>query len=341
VRSDRSWAADPAVTWGIALEARLTEPVDPALLDSRLTVLADEHPHLGPSPRVVMTDDPTGAVQRLASEPFAPGAPLVRVAVAPTGLVIAAHHAAVDGLGLLAVLAAATASAVSSDARGIGDRPAPGFLTGATRRLAEAALHPPTRVMASRKVRTVTGGDVVARREVAGAPRGTSRLVCAVTSAVQEWNTGRGGSSHGIVVAVGASRRDGVRPEPVDDSALFRVRDCERLDAAGVSAVLASAPPETTPGESGRSGPLVRAGVRLLAGRLGSTVLVSHLGAVHAPGVTDLAFYPVTGGPSTVSFGAATVAGRTVLTARGRDRDFSADDLAELLGAAERALSRR
>ena len=80
-------------------------------------------------------------------------------------------------------------------------------------------------------------------------------------------------------------------------------------------------------------GGAVSLGLRLLAPRLGSTLLVSHLGDVTCPGVAALAFAPVTGGGSGVSLGAVGHDGATTLSLRARGRTHDADDLAELLEA--------
>ena len=73
--------------------------------------------------------------------------------------------------------------------------------------------------------------------------------------------------------------------------------------------------------------------MRVLARRLGSTLLVSHLGEVTAPHVERLAFHPVTAGGTGISLGAVGHRGRTVLTLRARAADWDADGLERVLEA--------
>ena len=75
----------------------------------------------------------------------------------------------------------------------------------------------------------------------------------------------------------------------------------------------------------------MRLGMRLLSARLGSTVLVSHLGRVTAPGVERLAFYPVTGGGSGLSLGVVGHGARTTLTLRARGRRHDTEGLQAIL----------
>ena len=78
------------------------------------------------------------------------------------------------------------------------------------------------------------------------------------------------------------------------------------------------------------SGP-VRVATRLLSRRLGSTLLVSHLGALHVPGAVGAAFHPVSGGGSGVSLGAVALDDATTLTLRARGRQHGRAELAALL----------
>ncbi len=94
-----------------------------------------------------------------------------------------------------------------------------------------------------------------------------------------------------------------------------------------------SAPVQPAAAGAGAAGGLVGVGLRLLAPRLGSTLLVSHLGEVTAPGVADLAFHPVTAGGTGLALGAVGLGGRTVLTLRGRARDWDQNGLERLLEA--------
>ncbi|MGH3739663.1 MAG: hypothetical protein ACRDT6_29285, partial [Micromonosporaceae bacterium] len=89
---------------------------------------------------------------------------------------LAAHHGAVDGFGLLALLGLALDAPVSSTARGIGTRPAGrGFLLSGLLRLSEALFTPPTRAA---PVGPGTGSvrDALAAVEVRAARWGSTAL---------------------------------------------------------------------------------------------------------------------------------------------------------------------
>ena len=92
------------------------------------------------------------------------------------------------------------------------------------------------------------------------------------------------------------------------------------------------APLEPPPAARGRAGArALSGGIRLLSRRLGSTLLVSHLGEVTAEGVTGLAFHPVTAGGSGVSLGAVTLHGSTTVTLRARAAQWDRAGLERLL----------
>ena len=76
---------------------------------------------------------------------------------------------------------------------------------------------------------------------------------------------------------------------------------------------------------------LMAGGMRLLSRRLGSTLLVSHLGEVTADGATGLAFHPVTAGGTGLSLGAVGLGGSTTLTLRARADHWDRPGLAGLL----------
>lgn len=324
------WVADPHVAWQIVLAARLAAPV----ADLAARVHALEQRQGWPHGALLSAADPLALATRLASEP-AP-TPLTVGTVGPW-LVVAAHHSVADGLALLAVLHELTGLPVRSSARGLGDRPATGSLRRAmVRRLREVALQPPARV-APAPSPTATGdagpGDAIATLDLPGRVD-TARLVHAGLHAVIAHNTRHGRSTRHPVVAVGASRSGGSHLSVTDDSALLRLRGLKHADVDEIRRRVRTAPTEPPVGGGTGSGPTARAaglGVRLLAPRLGSTLLVSHLGAVEAPGVTALAFHPVTGGGSGVSLGAVEIGGTTTLSLRARARQHGTDALQEIL----------
>jgi hypothetical protein len=233
-------------------------------------------------------------------------------------VLIAAHHGAIDGMGLLAVLGLVLDVEISSAARGIGARSANrSFFVSALQRLAEALFAPPARIRPD-GAKPVPGDVFVARHE----PRmrfGAAAFVAAAAHATERWN-----GAHGVprvVAAIGASYRGGASPEPVRDSAFFRLRLKPAPDSEEVGKILAAQPPE--PDFPARSSKIARLGTRLLAGRLGSTFLVSNLGVVSAPDVVrSISFYPAASGRSGVAFGAVTVGDTSTVTVRARRKDF-------------------
>ncbi len=300
-----TWVADPSIGWRILLTATL--PVPPAADDTvrTATSVADLR-------RELVLADP---------EPVVVGA-------AGRDLVVSAHHSAVDGLGLLRVLEQRGYGPVTSSVRGVGDRRSGhGYAGTVGRRISEAAFHPPARIDQRRRGAPTTGDEMV-EIELAGSFR-TAEIVHAAVGAFVDRGTGPR-----VAVAVGVTRDPEAGGAIEDRSALLRLRDVERLDLPGVERALREAPVERPP--VARSGLVDRAAevaMRILARRLGSTLLVSHLGEVTAPKVERLAFHPVTAGGTGLSLGAVGLQGRTVLTLRGRAADWHADGLKQLLEA--------
>jgi hypothetical protein len=322
---------DPTVSWSILLEAELGAAApEPEKLRARLAAASRQYPHLGVVPEIERITDLPAVRDRFASAPYERGAPLVRVAVGEPTLLIAAHHGALDGLGLLSLLGILLDVPVSSRARGIGERTGgKPFALSALQRLAEALFAPPGRITPDREREAV--GDVFVAHHEPRVRLGAAGFVAAAVRATERWNRAHGARTARVVAALGASRRSGAAPEPVHDSAFFRLRLGHGVAGTDVAEVLKAQPPE--PDFPARSSRLARLGTRLLASRLGSTFLVSNLGAV-ATGdtVRSLAFYPAASGRSGVAFGAATTGGTTTVTVRARRKDFDALSAAKLLG---------
>lgn len=315
-----TWAADPGIGWRILLTADLAEPPDPAGAGSLLAGLYRDQ-GWGTAPAVVAGGSAAALRAALAESDPAP----VLVGTAGASLVVSAHHGAVDGLGLLRVLEALGHSPVSSDVRPPAARPpARGRFGSVARRLLEVAATPPARLLPA--ARAGGGGDMMAAATVTGGRRTTEIVVAAAAAAVEhERSLGRKGRHVAIAVGVGTPHPPGA---PIADrSGLLRLRDVERLDAAAVREAVRRAPLEAAPTRG------MAVGLRLLAPRLGSTLLVSHLGVVDAPAVERLAFHPVTAGGSGISLGAVTHRDRTVLTLRARAAAWDADGLERLLEA--------
>jgi hypothetical protein len=342
------WVGDPAIAWRILLTAELDRPLDDAT--DRLAALHVEQ--RWPGTGTVHRAPDVGELQRRLGDEREG---VVSVGLVPDGrhVVVAAHHSHVDGLGLLAVLAALTGGTVASTARGVGDRPdAAGRAGTVVRRLAEVATAPPARVVVPRRdaeTADVGPGDVHAGQAVPGEVR-TAALVVAATRAIVAHNSahGAGRRTRHVAVAVGVARSGtsaagGAGGPIADRSALIRLRDVEHLDVDAVADALRHAPTERAPHTAGGGAAVLRAGLRLLAPRLGSTILVSHLGRVRADGVTGLVFHPVTAGGSGLSLGAVTLDGAspvTTLSLRARGSQWTHDGLEQLLEAVVAGLDR-
>ncbi|MBJ7358343.1 hypothetical protein [Nocardioides sp.] len=321
------WGGDPAIAWRILLTA---VPAAPATVGSLAARLESLHREQGwPAARPVVTGEPD-TVRRDTAE--VRDVPLV-VGLAGDQLVVSAFHAYVDGLGLLDVLAALTGEEVTSSARGVADRPGGGG--GMLGRLREVALAPPAKV--ATPAVDPAPGDAYAATTVPGRVR-TADLVHAAVSAVVDHNSRWGRSSRHVTVAVGAGRPAAAGERLANRSELIRLRDLEGRSATEVGESLRSAPLDAAGGSGAAGGRLSTLAQRALAPRLGSTMLVSHLGDVTTSAAGDLAFYPVTAGGSGLSLGAVGHDGRTVLTLRARASAWDEPGLSELLGRVVAAL---
>ncbi|WP_183092857.1 hypothetical protein [Nocardioides stalactiti] len=329
------WVADPSIGWRILLTASLPHPPAVATVTGHLEALAASHGW--PSPPVRTAADPAALRRALTAADPAP----VVVGIAGSDLVVSAHHAAVDGLGLLRVLDGLGLAPVRSTARGVGERPAEhGLLGTIARRLGEAAVSPPARPRPSTRGETPSAtraeGDVLCDLEVAGTYR-TAAVVHAAVRAVVDHEEGLGRAARHVAVAVGVTRDPDPDSPIADRSALLRLRDVEGLTRLDIERALRTAPVQAPPGGgtrrpwSGAVGRVSAVGMRVLGPRLGSTLLVSHLGEVSAPHVDRLAFHPVTAGGSGLSLGVVGDRGRTVLGLRARASAWDADGLERLL----------
>lgn len=293
--TERHGLGDPRIPWTVLLTA--SPAPSRRSLDTRLATLAKANGWTVPNPLTVTTDGDR--------------------------LTLAADHRYLDGQAMLAALAHLIDSSVASSATGADDRPAVNLGGAGIKRLMEAMLRPSA-------VLPATGGrpeadDVMVHLRL---PRRvtTSELVVAAARSIQTQASGP------ISVAVGVARRAESRDRLADNSGYLRIRDARGLSRAEVSQFLRTAPlqPDSAPGR-GLLGSIAGLATRALASRLGSTLLVSHLGGVTAESLTDLAFYPVSGGASGVSLGAATLSGRTTITLRARGERHDREGLERLL----------
>lgn len=312
---------DTTVPWRILLTAVPSSAIDAALLASRLTALyADQGwPR---TPQVVTGADLDALRRQLAAHHEAP----VVVGRCGDALVVSGDHAWLDGLGLLDVLGRLLDSPVTSAARGVAGRAAAS--AALPRRLLEVALAPPAAV-ALVPVQP-SGGDVLVQQVVEARVR-TAELVWAASAACSAYNAVHGRRTRHVAIAVGAARREPAEGVIADRSELLRLRDVERLSREQVAHAVRAAPRQPPLQVAGTSARLAGAALRLLAPRLGSTCLVSHLGEVSAPGVRELAFHPVSVGGTGLSLGALGLHGATVLTLRARGHQWDVPTLTRLL----------
>ena len=325
------WLGQSGLAWNILLTADVVPPPT-RILRERVEALAGRQGWPVDGADAVVEGDRPRVLRRLAArdEHRMP----IAVGRTPEGVVVGAHHAYVDGLGLLTVLGALCATSVTSRAVGVDEGRASARDAGSLiRRLGEVAVRPPAGVAGDGD--GADPGDVFASTTLDGPVRAAT-LVHAGAGAVADANRERGHRSDRVAVAVGVSRAGGTRTEVADDSGFIRLTDVERLGPAEVEAAIGRAPLQfggsAQGGVTRAASGLIRTGARLLAPRLGSTLLVSHLGTIDADGLDAIAFHPLAGGGSGVSLGAATVRGRTVLTLRARAAAHTTDDLERLLG---------
>jgi hypothetical protein len=357
---------DRRTGWVVVAAASLEAP--PAGLDERILSLHRAVPmvgarlrgevwHPGTPPAPLLVDgEPLGTGALL--EPFRLDTePPLRVLVGAGGarVAVACHHAAFDGLGLVALLAALLGGPLPRPpAPAGGGRPA-AELRGLLGRLAR----PADRVAPSPRPPAT---DALAVREVAlGGPEVTARLAAAAVAAAGARNARLGRPWRRIGINLGlAGLAD---PGPVGPG-------LHALDAAGRGSVGPAVAPGP-PGSAGDPGPAVAGNrsryrrVDLVAGepvgpavaaalasprepvdqvwspRLGrllgpvarrgsDSLLVSNVGRCAVPGATGLEFFPVARGRSAVAVGAAGLPGGAS-TVSLRARDLSTEDAEALL----------
>ena len=275
----------------------------------------------------------------LANRPYKGGEPLCRVVVfaGERGrIMIAGHHAVLDGLGLVAVLGCAVGVPMGTTARGA-DAQASGAGGGyALGRALEAVLRPPHAIAA--EAGGSASGDHLVSATVEGT-FGSADLVAASAAAVRAWNAAHGARAERVVVAVGASNRPGAAPVIGRHAAWFRVRVGDGGPEEVRTAIRRRGPEPS--GSTGSSRAAASLGVpRALQRRTGSTLLVSHLGGISpAEDLAGAAFFPAAHGRSGVAVGAVAVDGRTTVSVRARRVDFSRTASTALLGLIVRALS--
>lgn len=309
---------DPTISWSIALGASFSSPLDPQQIRRAVHDLYAEWPDLGIEPEVRLVADVTSPALRaeLFDQPYGDDDPLLRVALRPESgqILLAAHHGAVDGLGLLGALARIAERDLVSSATGIeADAEPAGFWLRGLSRVAEAIWRPPLRLAPARR-RFAADGDWAEADGVLGARVGTAALLAGFGDVASSWPGRTGGRP---LANVALSRRPGTPTPPPNRSTAYSRVPATQTSVAGARRLLHETPPEPAfPETTGAGiGPVV---TRALASRLGATALLSNLGVVSGADLVEMEFWPAAAGPAGVAVGFATVAQTGRLTVRCR-----------------------
>lgn len=328
---------DQRSAWVVGAAIRVAAPgLERGVAQERLAALADAHPilnacrhgnewvagrgglRLGLQPDDVLESDTLRARIDLTRQ-----APLrVRLTADGRTLVLACHHAALDGRALTLI-----AGSLLSDGAAPGDAEAPGSARPAVAAKApgHGAAGGEGRLSAVRRL--VSPADRVApsatpaSEEVlvaADIPRETKLRVAHVSAAcvaaASEWNAKRSAPWRriGLTIPVGG-------PDRIANVASHRrldLRAGEDVERAVTAALAARDGPAPEPVQS-------RIVMQLLAPvvyRFSDSLLVSNLGRLDLPGAELIDFFPQARGRSAVAIGLSTASGHTPrLTVRARD----------------------
>jgi len=328
---DRHALGDPRIPWVVLLDLSWTAPPPVPDLAAGLSSLAAEGGWAAPGPGAVVQ----GERRQLLSDLSTASPEALRLGRYDAGVVLAARHDALDGLAMLTA-ARRLLGQVRSSARGLPPDSARASSRSTGRELGrrawEVLVRPPARVAPSRS--DGASGDVFASTTVPFTVR-TADLVHSGARALADWNAEHGRPAARTAVAIGASTIGGSADLLRDSSAFLRLTGVESMSLDQVRAAIAAAPVQPGGESASASGVLGRAvgvALRVAAPRLGSTLLVSHLGTLSGDDhLAAAAFYPVTGGGSGLSLGAATVVMTTTITVRARAAQHDDDALQHLL----------
>ena len=322
---------DPRTDWVVVTVATLRQP--PTDLPDRLARLHGAVPLVGArldgevwqpgSPPEIITVDGEPLGHPELDRPFdlATEAPLRLVLNADgTRLGVVGHHAAFDGLALVAVLDALTGGPLPSPVAS----PPPGE-PGSKVPLLTRLARPADRVAPTPGI---WPGDAFETATITVSGKGiTGQLAQACVAAVAQHNQRHGEKLRkvGITVAIGG-------PAGVGNVASYRRIDvAPDGDVAGQVRVALTSNEE--PGEQVSAPKALMKALTPVVERFSDTILLSNLGRHRVDGVSQLDFFPVARGRSAVCFASAAIqGGETTLTLRARD--LSPGDARRLLQAA-------
>lgn len=311
---------EPLTEWVITLIATLDEPIDADTVARRLKEvhgrspivgarLRDEVWHAGEPPEITVIDgEPLDQPDFDRAFDLARDAPLrILLGAGGTRLAIPAHHAALDGRAVTAIIGALIGGPVPEPVDSPPPGP-PGSKVDLLRRLARPA-QPVTSSVG------VWPRDVYLRTTVTVSGSGiTGRIAEACAHAARAHNLRHAGRLDriGISVAVGG-------PQGVGNVASYRRLDLP-IDGPIADEVTAAIRDEAEPTEQVSAPRWLMRALRPIINRFSDSILVSNLGRVDLPGAHRLEVFPVARGRSAVCFASATVAGgETSLTLRSRD----------------------
>lgn len=284
--------------------------------------------HAGSPPEPIVLERELMAAPALRRHFDLASEPPLRLLVRADGseLAVAAHHAALDGRGIEALVRALLGGPLPPPASPAAPSRARPRMGGALRRI----VHPSDRVAPSP---SDPAGESFAVREVSlRGPNVTGKLAEACVAAVGAHNARRRypWCRVGLTVPIGG-------PPTVGNVATYR-----RIDLSPGTDVRASVAEALRGNEAPAEHVAAPRAMRALAPlveRVSDSLLISNLGRVEVPGVERLAFFPVARGRSAVAFGSAAVGGEhSTLTLRARDLDQAdADELIDTVALSLRA----
>lgn len=309
---------DPRTDWVVVTVATLERAVDD--LADRLAELHRAVPLVGarlaaetwqpgqPPPIEVVDGEPLGRRSVDRAFDLAREAPL-RVVRSAEGdrLAVVGHHAAFDGLALVAIVRALVDGELPEPVSS-----PPAGPPASKRPLLERLVRPADALEATPGV---WPGDAYATRTVRlGGRDVTGRIAAAATAAAAEHQRGHGARLRkvGLTIAIGG-------PAGIGNVASYRRIDVAPTDPIASLVSTAMRTPEE-PGEQVSAPKLVMRALEPVVERFSDTLLISNLGRQRVPGVARLDFFPVARGASAVCVASCAIEGADAsLTVRARD----------------------